>query len=210
MKLGLLSACMPERALEEVASWAGAHGYRGARARGVAAARRPALHREPPGRRRVRRGRGRARARGARRQRARALGARLLRQQPASRPGRARGDPRPPARLHRRRRGARRRPGRDLHRPRSNPLSVADNLREAERVLPPLVDYAGERGRAADDRELRDGGVAPGRLPRATSPTRRSSGSGCSGWASTSTSTPRTCSGSASTRWRPCGPTSTA
>ena len=29
---------------------------------------------------------------------------------------------------------------------RDNSLSVADNLREAERVLPPLVDYAGERG----------------------------------------------------------------
>ena len=29
---------------------------------------------------------------------------------------------------------------------RDNSLSVADNLREAERVLPPLVEYAGERG----------------------------------------------------------------
>ena len=29
---------------------------------------------------------------------------------------------------------------------RDNSLSVAENLREAERVLPPLVDYAGERG----------------------------------------------------------------
>ena len=27
MKLGLLTACMPERPLEEVARWAGAHGY---------------------------------------------------------------------------------------------------------------------------------------------------------------------------------------
>ena len=27
MKLGFLSACMPERSLEEVARWAGAHGY---------------------------------------------------------------------------------------------------------------------------------------------------------------------------------------
>ncbi|MCW2985867.1 MAG: sugar phosphate isomerase/epimerase [Conexibacter sp.] len=27
MKLGLLSSCMPERSLEEVAAWAGAHGY---------------------------------------------------------------------------------------------------------------------------------------------------------------------------------------
>ena len=27
MKLGFLSACMPERSLEEVATWAGAHGY---------------------------------------------------------------------------------------------------------------------------------------------------------------------------------------
>ena len=43
--------------------------------------------------------------------------------------------------------------------------SVAENLRDAERVFPPLVDYAGERG-ATDDRELRDGGLAPGRLPR--------------------------------------------
>ena len=27
MKLGLLTACMPERSLEEIAAWAGAHGY---------------------------------------------------------------------------------------------------------------------------------------------------------------------------------------
>src|SRR5918994_5573868 len=27
MKLGFLSACMPERPLEEIAAWAGAHGY---------------------------------------------------------------------------------------------------------------------------------------------------------------------------------------
>ena len=47
-----------------------------------------------------------------------ALGARLLRQQPAPRSRRARGDPRPPARVHRRRRRARRRPGRHVHRPR--------------------------------------------------------------------------------------------
>ncbi len=60
-------------------------------------------------------------------------------------PEQRRGDPRPPARLRRRRCGARRAPvgtfvGRD------NSLSVAENLREAERVFPPLVDYAGERG----------------------------------------------------------------
>ena len=60
-------------------------------------------------------------------------------------PGRARGVPRPPPRVHRRRGRARRRPvgtfiGRDPGR------SVAENLREAERVFPPLVDYAGERG----------------------------------------------------------------
>ena len=44
----------------------------------------------------------------------------------------------------------------------------------------------------------------------ATSPTRRSCGSGCSGSGSISTSTRRTCSGSGSTRSRRCGPTSTA
>src|SRR5215207_10476956 len=27
MKLGLLTACMPERSLEEIAAWAGANGY---------------------------------------------------------------------------------------------------------------------------------------------------------------------------------------
>ena len=41
---------------------------------------------------------------------------------------------------------------------------VADNLKAAEEVFKPLVDRAGERGEA-DHRELRDGGLAPRRLP---------------------------------------------
>ena len=82
---------------------------RGARARRLAATRRPPVHRQPRRGRRLRRRGGRPRTRGSRGQRPRAVRARLLRQQPASRPRGARGGPRPPARVHRRRRGARRR-----------------------------------------------------------------------------------------------------
>ena len=118
MKLGLLSACMPERSLEEVAAWAGANGYEA-----LELAAWPRLGDRPFVARHVAAD-GFDEAEAERVRRALddngldALGARLLRQQPASRPGPARGDPRPRARLHRRRRGARRRPGRHLHRPR--------------------------------------------------------------------------------------------
>ena len=72
--------------------------------------------------------------------------ARLLRQQPAPGPRRARGDPRPPARVHRRRRRARRRPGRHVRRPRPGPLASPRTCARPSSVFPPLVDYAGERG----------------------------------------------------------------
>ena len=146
MKLGLLTACMPERSLEEVAAWAGGHGYEA-----LELAAWPRLGDRPfiasPHRRRraSTTPRPTACAGALRRQRARALGARLLRQQPAS-------DPRQREAIHAHLRACIDAAaalggvpvgtfiGRD------NSLSVAENLREAERVFPPLVDYAGERG----------------------------------------------------------------
>jgi sugar phosphate isomerase/epimerase len=62
--------------------------------------------------------------------------------------------------------------------------SVAENLREAERVFPPLVEYADERGvRLMIDNCVMEGWHPDG-YP-ATSPTRPSCGSGCSGSGST-------------------------
>ncbi len=82
----------------------------------------------------------------ARRERAGALGARLLRQQPPSGPGPARGDPRPRPPLHRRR------PQRSEASP-SAPSSAATTRSASPRTsarpsacFPPLVEYAGERG----------------------------------------------------------------
>ena len=62
--------------------------------------------------------------------------------------------------------------------------SVAENLREAERVFPPLVDYAGERGVKLMIENCVMEGWTRTAAP-ATSPTRPSSGSGCSSLGST-------------------------
>ena len=113
----------------------------------MAAAWRPAVHREPHRRRRASTTpRSTASSAALAEHGLTLLGARLLRQQPPSRiPAEREAIHAPRARLRRRRGRPRRRPGRDLHRARPG-RSVAENLREAERVFPPLVDYAGERG----------------------------------------------------------------
>src|SRR3954469_22103400 len=136
----------------------GGQRLRGARARRLAAAGRPPVHGQPPGRRPLRRGRGRACARDAAPARADALGAGLLRQQPAPRSGRARGDPRPPAVVRRRVRGARRAAGRHLHRPRPGPQRCREPARGRARPAAPGRLRARAR-RHVDGRELRDGGL---------------------------------------------------
>ena len=139
-------------------------------------------------------------------QRARALGARLLRQQPRSRSVRAGGEPCTPARVHRRRRGTRRRAGGHVHRPRPRPQRRGQPARGGAH-LPAARGLRGRARRAPDDRELRDGGLAPRRLPREPRLLARSCGSGCSSSGCISTSTRRTCSGSGSIPWRRCGRT---
>ena len=137
---------------------------RDAGARRLAAARRSPVRRPPRRGGRLRRGRSRAGARRPGRQRPRALGARLLRQQPPPRARAARGDPRTSAHVHRRRRGARRRAGGDLRRSRQ----LAQRRREPARGrarLPAARRLRRRAGGEADDRELRDGGLAPRRLP---------------------------------------------
>ena len=164
MRLGFLTACMPERPLEDDRRLGRGERLRDARARGVAGRGRPPLRGAPPRGRRVRRGRGRAGRGRARGQRADRLGPRLLRQQPPPRRRGARGDPRAPAGVHRRVRRARRPAGRHLHRARPGTLG----RREPPRGRPGLPGARRLRGRArreADDRELRDGGLASGRLP---------------------------------------------
>ena len=119
---------------------------RGARARRLAAARRPPVHRQPRQGRRVRRRRGRARAR-ARSTTTASSSRRSPTTTTTSTPTRPSATPttRTCAR-------ASTRPPRSAACPvgtfigRDPGRSVAENLREAERVFPPLVDYAGERG----------------------------------------------------------------
>ena len=119
---------------------------RGARARGVAAARRPPVHRQPRQGRRVRRRRGRARARARS-----TTTASSSRRSPTTT---TTSIPTPPSATPTTRTCARAstRPPRSAACPvgtfigRDPGRSVAENLREAERVFPPLVDYAGERG----------------------------------------------------------------
>ena len=130
----------------------------------MAGGRRPPLRGPPPRRRGVRRGRGGAGEGRARAQRADALRARLLRQQPAPRPRGSRGHPRPSACVHRRRRGARRPARRHVHRPRPRPLGGREPARRRGR-LPAARRLRRAARREADDRELRDGGLAPRRLP---------------------------------------------
>ena len=91
-------------------------GLRGARAGGLAAPWRPAVHREPRRCRRLDDAEVERVAAALAEHGLDLLGARLLRQQPASRPRRAGGDPRACAGLHRCRSRPRRGPGRDLRR----------------------------------------------------------------------------------------------
>ncbi len=108
MKLGFLSACMPERSLEDIAAWAAANGYEalelaawpGLGDRPFTASHVAADAFDDAEAERVRaalEGNGLVPVR-----------ARLLRQQPPPRPVGARGRAHPCARVHRRRRGARR------------------------------------------------------------------------------------------------------
>ena len=121
---------------------------RGARARGVAASSATARSPRPtsrPTRFDEAEAGARARAR-SRRHGLDAVGARLLRQQPAPRPAEREAIHAHMRALHRRRRRARRR-ARSARSSAAIPaVSVAENLREAERVFAPLVDHAGERG----------------------------------------------------------------
>ena len=146
MKLGFLTACMPERSLEDIAAWAGANGYEALElAAWPSLGDRPFTASHISGRR-LRRGRGGARARRPRGQRPEPLGARLLRQQPAPGPGRARGRTTPtcaPASTPPRRWAA-------FPSARSSAATPAAASRTTcarpSSVFPPLVDYAGERG----------------------------------------------------------------
>ena len=117
----------------------------------------------------------------------------------------ARGDPRAPARVHRRRRGARRRPGRHVHRPRHSPQRRREPARGRARAAAARRLRRRAR-RQADGRELRDGGLASRRLPGQPRLLAGALGVDVRARASTSTSTPRTCSGSGSTRSRRCEP----
>ena len=45
MKLGMLTACLPNRSLEQIADWAARPGYRGPGSSCVARAGQPAVHR---------------------------------------------------------------------------------------------------------------------------------------------------------------------
>ena len=165
MKLGFLTACMPERSLEDIAAWAGAQRLRGARARRLA--RSWATGRSPPAT---------SRPTPSTTPRPTACASALddnglvlsalayydnnLAPDPAEREAL----PRAPPRLHRRRRRARRRPGRHVHRPRPRTQRRREPPRGRAR-LPAARRLRGRARRAADDRELRDGGLAPGRLP---------------------------------------------
>jgi sugar phosphate isomerase/epimerase len=145
MKLGMLSACMPERELEDVAAWAADHGFEA-----VELAAWPRLGDRPFVARHVAAdewGEGEAeRVRGVLGAHGLELSALAyydnnLHPEPAQREA-----------IHAHLRACIDAAsdlggvpvgtfvGRD------NSLSVADNLREAEGALPPLIDYAGERG----------------------------------------------------------------
>ena len=145
MKLGFLTACMPERSLEEIAAWAGGNGYEALELAAWPAARRSALHGESRQGRGFRRGRAAASAERARRPRPRRLGARVLRQRSRPGPRGARGDPRASPQVHRHSGSARRRASRDVHRARPRAERCGEPARRRT-SLPPLVDYAGERG----------------------------------------------------------------
>ena len=211
MKLGFLTACMPERALEEIARWAGAHGFEALEVAAWPGLGDRPFTATPPRRRRLRRRRGRARAQALFDGHGLELSALAYYDNNLHPdPDRARGDPRAPARAAStpRRRSAASRSGtfvgRDPRRS-ASPRTCARPSRCSRRSS----TTPASAGVQADHRELRDGGLAPRRLPRQPRLLARAVGvdvldSGC-----TSTTTRRTCCGWGSTRSRRCGPTST-
>lgn len=82
--------------------------------------------------------------------------------------------------------------GRDWTKP------VRENLSEAEEVFKPLVDQAGRRASSSSSRTVSWRAGIP-MATRATWPTHPNSGNGCSHWDCTSTSTPATSCGWVST-----------
>ena len=146
MKLGFLTACMPERPLEDIAAWAGANGYEALELaawpwlgdRPFTASHVAADAFDDAEAERVRAALDEQRARRCRRSPTTTTTSIPI-------PPSARRPTSTCARASTRRPRSAACPvgtfiGRDPGR------SVADNLREAERVFPPLVDYAGERG----------------------------------------------------------------
>ena len=165
MKLGFLTACMPERSLEDIAAWAGANGFDALElAAWPGAGNRPFVARHIAA----------DAFDGAEGDRVRAAldgnGLTLSalayydnNLHPELR--RARRHPRPPSRVHRRRGRARVPARRHVHRPRPGPLGRREPPRGRAGV-PSARRLRRRARREADDRELRDGGLAPRRLPR--------------------------------------------
>ena len=144
MRLGRLTACMPERSLEEVAAWAGEHGYEA-----LELAAWPRLGDRPFVARHVAADEfdeAEARVRTALYDNGLELSALAFYD------NNLHPEPRAAREIHDHLRAcvdAAAALGRvpvGTFVGRDNSLSVAENLREAERVFPPLVDYAGERG----------------------------------------------------------------
>ena len=165
VKLGFLTSCMPERSLEEIAAWAGANGYEALELaawpqlgdRPFTASHVKADAFDEAEADRVRRALDEQRPRRCRRSPTTTT---TSHPDPAEREAL----PRAPARLHRRGGRARRRARRHVHRPRPRPQRRREPARGRAR-LPAARRLRGRARRAADDRELRDGGLAPGRLP---------------------------------------------
>ncbi|CAA9320802.1 MAG: Inosose isomerase, partial [uncultured Nocardioidaceae bacterium] len=138
---------------------------RGAGGGRLARPRRPSVHRNAPRRRRVLVRRRRTRAGAVRRAPPDPVVAGVLRQQPAPRSGRAGRCQRPRPGLHRRRSAARLPDRGDLRRTRPRQERRRQPARGREGVRP--AGQPGRRtGHQARDRELRDGGLAPRRVPR--------------------------------------------
>ena len=164
MRLGFLTACMPDRSLEEIAAWAAEHRFEA-----LEVAAWPALGDRPFTATHIdvaslsdQDADGHPRA--VRPPRPDVVVAGLLRQQPPPRPDRAQGRQRPRAGLRRRRRPARLPDRRDLRRPRPDPARRRQPP-PGRAGLPAAGRPRGRTGREADHRELRDGGLAPRRLP---------------------------------------------
>ncbi len=146
MKLGLLSACMPDRSLDEVAAWAGTHGFDTLELAAWPRLGGQAVRRLPHRRRRLRRGGGRTGAKETLERHGAGLSALAFYD------NNLHPDPGQRQEIHDHVRACvdvaaalggvpvGTFVGRDVSK------SVAENLREAEQVFPPLVDYAGERG----------------------------------------------------------------